>query len=194
MGLETVNSNPSLLIVSIRTPICSSPLPLITKESLSVFSSKVIATFVSASAISLSLITVEVTLSPSVPPKGESLTVIVTDIVGGSIGVELKGSFISGSQIVSATDVSFRPARQTKSPAEILSLTTFLVPSNPNNFVNLPFSIILPSKFIALTFELTLTIPCSTLPIKHLPKYGSLSNNVTIIANGLSVVTFGGST
>ena len=88
MGLDTIISKPSLLIVSIRTPSWSSPLPPISNASLLEFSLNVIATLVSASAKSLFLITVDVTFLPSVPANGESFTIIVTDIVGGSIGVE----------------------------------------------------------------------------------------------------------
>ncbi len=62
------------------------------------------ATFVSASAYNRSLITVDVTFLPSRPDNGESFTVIVIDIVGGSIGVDDIGWLTSGLQIVSATD------------------------------------------------------------------------------------------
>ena len=75
------------------------------------------ATLVSASANNLSLIAVDVTFLPSRPPNGESFTVIVTDIVGGSIGVEASGSVTEGSQIVSATEVLVKPAIQIISPA-----------------------------------------------------------------------------
>ena len=101
-----------------------------------------IATFVSASAIKRFLINVEVTFFPSVPAKGESLTIILIDIVGGSMGVDLIGVFTSGEQIVSATDETERPAIQTISPV-LTSLTgIFFIPSNFNNFVSLPVSTI----------------------------------------------------
>ena len=76
-----------------------------------------IATLVSASAKSLSRITVDVTFLPSRPAKGESFTIIVTDMVGGSIGVANNGVVTSGEQIVSATDVLAKPAMQMMSPA-----------------------------------------------------------------------------
>ncbi len=75
------------------------------------------ATLLSASFINLSRITVEVTFFPSFPANGESFTVIVTDIVGGSIGVDCNGSVTDGSQIVSATEASDKPAIHTISPA-----------------------------------------------------------------------------
>ena len=87
-GRETVISKPSRRIVSINTPSCNSPLPPISKESLPALSWNVIATFTSASAKRRSLIKVDVTFEPSRPASGESFTVIVTAIVGGSIGVD----------------------------------------------------------------------------------------------------------
>ena len=48
-----------------------------------------------------------------------------------------------------------------------------------------------PSKPIAFTESLTFALPCATRPIKHLPKYGSESNKVASIANGLSCSTCG---
>ena len=49
--------------------------------------------------------------------RGELLTVIVIDIVGGSMGVAFIGSFNSKSQIVSATFAFSKPAMITMSPA-----------------------------------------------------------------------------
>ena len=66
---------------------------------------------------------------PSVPAKGELLTVIVIDIVGGSIGVAGIGVVTSKSQIVSATFAFSSPAITTMSPASPTSIGTFLVPS-----------------------------------------------------------------
>ena len=63
---------------------------------------------------------------PSVPANGELFTVIVIDIVGGSIGVALIGSFNSKSQIVSATLAFSNPAIITISPASPCSIGTFL--------------------------------------------------------------------
>ena len=77
---------------------------------------------------------------PSVPARGEVLTVIVIDIVGGSIGVAGIGSLISKSHIVSATLAFSRPAMTTISPASPNSIGTFFVPSYLKIFVNLPSS------------------------------------------------------
>ena len=62
------------------------------------------ATFVSASANNLVLISVEVTFFPSVPANSESLTVIVTAIEGGSIGVDRIAFSTISLQIVSDTE------------------------------------------------------------------------------------------
>ena len=69
-----------------------------------------------------------VNLLPSVPANGEELTVIVIDIVGGSIGVAFNGTFTSKSQIVSATFAFSNPAIITISPASPFSIGTFLYP------------------------------------------------------------------
>ncbi len=187
LGLPIVNSKPSLLICSINTPSCNSPRPLISKASLFGFSEKFIATLVSASARRRSLIKVDVTFLPSRPASGESLTDIVTDIVGGSIGVDSSGFVTEGEHIVSDTAALLKPAIQIISPALTFSTATLEVPSNFNNFVNLPVSINLPSKLIAFTVSLTLALPSMTLPTKHLPINGSEPNKVTSIAKGLSI-------
>ena len=158
-GRETVISNPSRRICSIRTPSCNSPRPPISKASFELLSANVMATFVSASTSSLSRITVEVTFLPSRPANGESFTVIVTDIVGGSMGVDDRGSMISGVPIVSDTDALVRPATQIMSPA-LTSLTgTRCVPSKRNSFVRRPVSTVSPSRLIARTDALTLVAP-----------------------------------
>jgi len=61
-----------------------------------------------------------------------------------------------------------------------------LIKKNFSNLVNLPFSIFSPFRFIDFTVSLTLAEPCSTLPTRHLPRYGSESRRVTNIANGKS--------
>ena len=76
----------------------------------------------------------------SVPAKGELLTVIVIDIVGGSIGVAFIGLLTSRSQIVSATLAFSNPATITISPASPCSIGIFFVPSYLNIFVSLPSS------------------------------------------------------
>ena len=87
---------------------------------------------------------------PSVPAKGDVFTVIVIDIVGGSIGVASIGSLTSRSQIVSATLAFSKPATTTISPASPTSIGTFLVPSYLKILVNLPSSTFSPFKLIAL--------------------------------------------
>ena len=114
--------------------------------------------------------TVEVTFFPSLPAKGESLTVIVTDIVGGSIGVDFKGVVTLVLQIVSATEAFVKPAMQMISPQKTSSTGTFFVPSNLKSFVKRPFSIKFEFKSIAFTESLIFAFPEITLPVKHLPK------------------------
>ena len=101
-------------------------------------------TLFSASSINLSLICVLVNFFPSVPAKGELLTVTVIDIVGGSMGVALIGSVTSKSQIVSATLAFSKPAIITISPASPISIGTFFVPSYLKILVNLPSSTFSP--------------------------------------------------
>ena len=63
-----------------------------------------------------------VTLSPSVPASGLSLTRKVMDRVGGSIGWACSASVTSGAQSVSATLNLDRPAMATMSPASAMSI------------------------------------------------------------------------
>ena len=168
-GRETFISNPSRRMVSINTPSCNSPRPPISNASLLSLSANVMATLVSTSASSLSRITVEVTFLPSCPAKGLSFTVMVTDIVGGSIGVEASASVMLGSPIVSATEALVRPAIHIKSPAWTSSTGTRLVPSKRNNFVRRPVSIWSPLRFMAFTAALSVALPCKTRPVRQRP-------------------------
>ena len=95
---------------------------------------------------------------------------MLIDIVGGSIGVDLIGSDTSVEQIVSDTDATDRPAIQTISPVLTSSTTIFFIPSNLRSFVKRPDSTIFPERFKAWTLSFNFAEPCSTLPIKHLPK------------------------
>ena len=115
-------------------------------------------------------------------------------MVGGSIGVDLIGTSLASLQMVSATDVSANPAMHIISPALTASTGILSVPSYLNNFVSLPDSTLSPERLIALTLSFTFAEPCSTLPIKHLPRYLSESNNVANIAKGLSSSTSGAPT
>ena len=100
-----------------------------------------------------------VNFEPSVPANGDVFTVIVIDIVGGSIGVAAIGSFTSKSQIVSATFVFSKPATTTISPASPTSIGTFLVPSYLKILVNLPSSTFSPFRFKALIAWLAFAVP-----------------------------------
>ena len=85
------------------------------------------------------------------PANGLSFTVMVTDIVGGSIGVEKIGVVTLGAAIVSETDALVRPAMQTISPAFTSLTGTRDVPSNRRSFVRRPTSTCFPSKLMART-------------------------------------------
>ena len=104
------------------------------------------------------------------PAKGDVFTVIVIDIVGGSIGVAAIGSLTSKSHIVSATLAFSKPAITTISPASPTSIGTFFVPSYLKIFVSLPSSTFSPFKLIALIDWLALAVPWEILPTKLLPK------------------------
>ena len=65
-----------------------------------------------------------VSFLPSVPARGEVFTVILIDIVGGSIGVAAIGLLTSRSQIVSATFAFSKPAIMTISPASPIAIGT----------------------------------------------------------------------
>ena len=77
-------------------------------------------------------------------------TVIVIDMVGGSMGVAAIGSLTSKSHIVSATFAFSSSATTTISPASPTSIGTFFVPSYLKIFVSLPSSNFSPFKLIAL--------------------------------------------
>ena len=168
-GRDTFISKPSRRMVSMSTPSCNSPRPPISKASLPALSSKVMATFVSASASRRSRMTVEVTFLPSLPANGLSFTVMVTDIVGGSTGVEASAVSTLGSQIVSATDALVRPAMQIRSPACTASTATRSVPSKRRSLVSRPLSTCAPARLIALTAALTFAVPCTTRPVRQRP-------------------------
>ncbi len=158
-GRDTESSKPSLLIFSINTPSCNSPRPPTSNASPLGAKVTVIATFVSASAYKRSFIAVEVSFVPSCPAKGESLTLRVIAIVGGSTGVELTAVVTSGAAIVSETEASSSPAIAIMSPATACSTGMRFKPENESNLVNLPRSITLPSRSSTLRSELTFAMP-----------------------------------
>ena len=120
-GRDTDSSKPSRRIVSIRMPSCNSPRPATSIASLSSDSRTRSATLPSASRSSRSRIMRPVTLVPSVPASGESLTRNVIASVGGSIGCAGIGVSTAGSQMVWATVASGSPASATMSPASASS-------------------------------------------------------------------------
>ncbi len=111
------SSKPSRRMVSISTPSCNSPRPATSKLSLSSLSVTRMATFDSASRSSRSRIMRLVTLVPSRPASGLSLTAKRIDRVGGSIGWACSGSVTEGTAMVLDTVVVVRPAIETMSPA-----------------------------------------------------------------------------
>ena len=76
-----------------------------------------------------------VTLLPSVPASGESLTRKVMASVGGSIGCAWIGTSIVGSQMVWATVASGSPAMATMSPASASSTGTRSRPRKASTLV-----------------------------------------------------------
>ena len=86
-----------------------------------------------------------VTLSPSVPASGLSLTEKVIDRVGGSIGCACSGSTSSGLHSVSATLNFSRPAMATMSPATASSIGARSMPRKARICDTRPFSTMSPS-------------------------------------------------
>ena len=111
-----------------------------------------------------------VTLSPSVPASGESLTRKVIDSVGGSIGWAGSGSVTSGAQIVCATVASGRPAIETMSPAEASSSATRSSPRKASTFETRPCSTSLPSWSSTLTGWFGATVPEVMRPVTMRPR------------------------
>src|ERR1700760_2164101 len=120
-GRDTDSSKPSRRMVSIRMPSCNSPRPATSMASLSSDSRTRSATLPSASRSRRSRIMRPVTLEPSVPASGESLTRKVIASVGGSIGCAGIDVSTAGSQMVMATVAFGRPASATMSPASASS-------------------------------------------------------------------------
>ena len=100
-GLDTNNSYPSLLIVSINTDKCNSPLPDTINESGDAVSSTLKLTFLSNSLNNLSLKCLDVMNCPSLPANGPLFTLNVIDTVGSSISTNGIFSGLLKSHIVS---------------------------------------------------------------------------------------------
>ncbi len=113
------------------------------------------------------------TLSPSRPASGESLMVIVTAKVGGSIGGAGTGSEASSSISVSATVAAERPAIATMSPASASPIGTRLRPRNARSFDSRARSTSSPSRRSALTTWPVAMRPDSTRPVSTRPRNGS---------------------
>ena len=111
-----------------------------------------------------------VTLSPSVPASGESLTRNVIASVGGSIGCAGIGVSTDGSQIVIATVAFGSPAIATMSPASASSTGTRSRPRNASTLVMRPVSISLPSWSSTLTGWFGLTDPEVMRPVTMRPR------------------------
>ena len=132
-GLETCNSKPSLLIVSIRTDKWSSPLPDTSKQS-GVISLTLKLTLVSNSFINLSLKCLDVTNSP-LPANGESFTIKFMLSVGSSISTNGKASGLAASAIVSPMLASTIPLTAIISPNPASSTSSLFNPLYPNTAV-----------------------------------------------------------
>ncbi len=111
-----------------------------------------------------------VTLSPSVPASGLSLTENVIDSVGGSIGWACSGSTSSGLHSVSATLNFSRPAIAMMSPATASSIGARSMPRKARIFDTRPVSTRSPSTSRTLTGELVLIEPEKTRPVTMRPR------------------------
>ena len=167
-GLETNNSNPSLLIVSINTDKCNSPLPDTSNESGVSPSFTLNDTFLSNSLYNLSLICLDVINCPSFPANGPLFTLNVIVTVGSSMSTNGIFSGCSKSHTVSPMLMSDSPANSIISPASTSSTSTFLSPTCVYNFAILP-CVILSSFPQILTGIPTFIFPLSSLPIPILP-------------------------
>ena len=137
-GRETKSSNPSLLIVSIKTDRCSSPLPETSKESGVSPSFTLSDTFLSSSLNNLSLMCLEVTNSPSLPANGPLFTENVIVTVGSSIFTNGIFSTFEGSHTVSPILISEIPANSMMSPAVTSSTSSFFNPTCVYSFAIFP--------------------------------------------------------
>mmetsp|Transcript_821 Transcript_821/g.3167 ORF Transcript_821/g.3167 Transcript_821/m.3167 type:complete len:412 (-) Transcript_821:822-2057(-) len=198
-GGLTESSKFSLRMVSMSTPRCSSPLPCTSNRSPPPFSSCSTrnATFVSASATSLSQMFRPVRFFPSRPPSFESFTPNVIFKVGGSMGDAGSGSVTVTDATVSVTVARESPATETMSPAAADASGDRTPPCDVNSLVTRPVSRS-PSPpspiFIALTRSPTATRPLATLPVTSLPTNASCSIIDTSNLNSSSGSPGGGGT
>ena len=128
-----------------------------------------IATLLSASRNRRSRIMRLVTLVPSRPAKGLSLTAKRIDKVGGSIGCAWIGVVTEVSAIVSATVATAKPARLMISPARASSTGTRSSPWKVISLEARPVSTTFPSELSAWIGWLSLTTPELTRPVRMRP-------------------------
>ena len=180
---------------SISTASCSSPRPATSKASLPSVSRTCSATLPSASFCSRSQIRRLVTLSPTRPASGLSLTEKVMDRVGGSIGWAASASVTFGAQSVSATVAWVSPAMATISPASALSIGCRSRPRKARILVARPVSSWLPSMPSALIAMLGVRRPDWIRPVRIRPRKGLASKVVASMRKGSSALsTFGAGT
>ncbi len=127
-----------------------------------------------------------VTLEPSRPAIGESLTLNVIASVGGSIRCAWSGSVTAGSTIELDTVALVRPAIATMSPAPASSTGTRSSPRKAMILVARPSSTTLPSSSSALIGMLILSLPLAMRPVSTRPTKLSRSSKVASILNGPS--------
>ncbi len=134
-----------------------------------------------------------VTLSPSVPASGLSLTEKVIESVGGSIGCACSGSTSSSAHSVSATLNFGRPAMATISPASATSIGVRSMPRNARIFDTRPCSTRLPLRSSTFAGALDRIEPENTRPVTMRPRYGLASSKVPSMRKP-PAPTFGDST
>ena len=156
-GRDTKSSNPSLLIVSINTDKCNSPLPDTSKESAESVSFTLKDTFLSSSIN-----------FPSLPANGPLFTLNVIDTVGSSISTNGIFSGLFKSQIVSPILISGSPASSIMSPAFPSSTSTLFKPTCVYTFAIFPCVILSSLPQIATGIP-TVIEPLSILPTAILP-------------------------
>mmetsp|Transcript_30297 Transcript_30297/g.77258 ORF Transcript_30297/g.77258 Transcript_30297/m.77258 type:complete len:375 (-) Transcript_30297:982-2106(-) len=133
LGGPISNSKPSRRMFSIRMPRCSVPRPDTTNASAVSPGSTRSARLRSSSRSRRSLRLREVTNLPSLPAKGEVLTLNVMDTVGSSTSIVSSAMGLPRSQIVSPILMSEMPDSATMSPADTSSTGTRLKLSYTNS-------------------------------------------------------------
>ncbi len=160
---------PSRRMVSMRMDRCSSPRPATLKVSAFSVALTFRAISVSISLNKRSASLREVTGSPSFPAKGELFTMKLISSVGSSIFKNSIGSTFAGSQMVSPTLISPKPATATISPTEADSISKRFNPWKPNNLL-IRACLILPSRVCMATVCPALMVPLFTVQTAIRPK------------------------